>query len=354
MNGNRRKEPFSVRPKHLLPLSLAQEISRTMPKVTIICSPVSGAKKGKEVVETRLAPRLRELGVDVTVVYTERSAHAVSLAAQYGSKDMAIISVGGDGTTNEVLQGLLESGKLGETKVGVLSQGTMNFFGVCAGLPSVDALPKLVAESSTRPCSLMRVDNGISPMISFEAAHFGLMPYKVCKGAQDWRFSLGPMFGCVRLQFATGCLELTTRARSIFLHLIMGNLLPKQNCQRGTLTMWPSDGSGPVRVEDEFFWVIVTHRNPYTGAVGRDLWVSWMPLSAFPGFPRMMGLFVFLGAGRSAADKRSGQRFSNRPCAFSRQIYNNKQSNSHRVRGPTARAGAGSTLAAPSIALAAT
>jgi len=148
----------------------------------------------------------------------------------------------------------------------------MNFFGVCAGLPSVEALPRFVAEHKTRPSSLMRIQNGISTSVSFEAAHIGVMAHRVCKGAQDWRFTLGPMFG-------------------IFLHLILGNLFPEGNCQRGTLTIWPTDGSSPVRVTDNFFWIILTHRNPYTGAVGRDMWVSWMTLSTFPGFGRMMAFF---------------------------------------------------------------
>lgn len=36
----------------------------------------------------------------------------------------------------------------------------------------------------------------------------GRMPYRVCKGASEWRFTLGPMFG-------------------IFANLIVTNLLPK-------------------------------------------------------------------------------------------------------------------------------
>lgn len=99
------------------------------------------------------------------------------------------------------------------------------------------------------------------------------MAHRVCKGAQDWRFTpLGSMFG-------------------IMMHLVLGNADPKHNKQSGTLKFWPI-GNGPtVTITDDFFWIIMTYRNPYNGVVGNDLWLSWIPLSAFPGFGRMMKFF---------------------------------------------------------------
>jgi len=110
-------------------------------------------------------------------------------------------------------------------------------------------------------------------MISFEALHIGPMAHRVCKGAQDWRFTpLGSMFG-------------------IMMHLVLGNADPKHNKQTGTLKFWPVGGASMVSITDDFFWIIMTYRNPYNGVVGNDLWLSWMTVSEFPGFGRMMKFF---------------------------------------------------------------
>jgi hypothetical protein len=127
-----------------------------------------------------------------------------------------------------------------------------------------------VAKNEIRPSSLIRIATNNKDLISFEAAHIGMMPYKVCKGASDWRSSLGPMFG-------------------IFLHLILGNLIP--DCRRGTLKIYPADGSPSITIKDDFFWIIITHRSVYNGAVGREMWVSYLSKDTFPGFGRMLGGF---------------------------------------------------------------
>merc|ERR1719223_1358457 len=93
----------------------------------------------------------------------------------------------------------------------------MNFYSITAGLVGAIELPSLIASNSLRSSSLLRVsdDVGLKSM-SFEALHIGRMAYRVCMGAREWRFILGPMFG-------------------IFLNLIADNALPQCFCQSGTL-----------------------------------------------------------------------------------------------------------------------
>jgi diacylglycerol kinase family enzyme len=60
------------------------------------------------------------------------SGQAVEAAAR---QDGAVVVAGGDGTINAVVQAVLPSG----LPLGVLPQGTFNFFGRCHGLPEADA-----------------------------------------------------------------------------------------------------------------------------------------------------------------------------------------------------------------------
>jgi limonene-1,2-epoxide hydrolase len=215
----------------------------------VICSPVSGKKEGRNVVEQQLLPTWKKVapGVDLNVVYTERFQHAMELAQQYGSKDCGIVAVGGDGTIHEVIYGLDSKGVLAETPLAVLSQGTMNFYSITAGLPGPAELPGLVSSNSLRAASLIRVsDGGELNSIAFEALHIGRMPYRVCKGAADFRFTLGPMFG-------------------IFANLIACNAVASLFCQSGVLSLHPADGSKTVRKIANFFWIVASHRNPYNG-----------------------------------------------------------------------------------------
>lgn len=66
----------------------------------------------------------RELG--------ERAGQAVEAAREQGG---VVVVAGGDGTINAVVQAVLPSG----LPLGVLPQGTFNFFGRCQGLPIGDA-----------------------------------------------------------------------------------------------------------------------------------------------------------------------------------------------------------------------
>ena len=63
--------------------------------------------------------RLAEAGIDARLVETEHPGHATEIAAASGE---TVVAVGGDGTINEVLCGVLQGG--GNVKMGVLYAGT--------------------------------------------------------------------------------------------------------------------------------------------------------------------------------------------------------------------------------------
>ena len=87
-------------------------------KAVIIGNPNSGSA-GDEGYLERFAETLRDGGLEVEVLNTERPDHATQLAADAG--DILVIAAGGDGTVNEVVNGLSRGATLG-----ILPLGTAN------------------------------------------------------------------------------------------------------------------------------------------------------------------------------------------------------------------------------------
>eukprot|EP00941_MAST-03F_sp_MAST-3F-sp1_P003378 g3378.t1 len=249
----------------------------------VICSPVSGKKQGKKVVETKLLPYWKEKmpSVNVKVVYTERAGHAVELAKELGNKETGIIAVGGDGTIREVLEGLGENKK--DVHVACLSQGSLNLYAKSAGLPvgskgAAKAIVDSIKAGRTRTASLMtwKKDDGTS-VSNFESINIGFVSV-VVQYAQDYRTKVG---GSLR-GIISGIRQCTSNPTKFSTH--------------GTLKMWPKGGDEskvePVIVEGPFFWIMITLRNPYNGALTKDMYVSWMTLSNFPGRGFMRSYFL--------------------------------------------------------------
>jgi diacylglycerol kinase (ATP) len=93
----------------------------------IIGNPNSGSA-GDEGYLERFAETLRAGGLEVEVLNTERPDHATELSAAAG--DRIVVAAGGDGTVNEVVNGLSEGATLG-----ILPLGTANVLARELGLP---------------------------------------------------------------------------------------------------------------------------------------------------------------------------------------------------------------------------
>lgn len=106
---------------------------------------------------------LENHGWETTLYYTERPGEATELALQARDEGLdAVFVVGGDGTINEVINGLAES----ETALGVLPGGTGNVWAKELGLPTrsprhllplVDAV-RILVPGATRRIDLGRVN----------------------------------------------------------------------------------------------------------------------------------------------------------------------------------------------------
>ena len=108
-----------------------------MTQYQIILNPIAGRGSGERAYPL-IESRLRTLGLDFVMRRTECPGHAIDLAEQTALDGCdVVVSVGGDGTANEVLNGLararLNGG--GTAAMGVISVGRGNDFAYGAGAP---------------------------------------------------------------------------------------------------------------------------------------------------------------------------------------------------------------------------
>jgi diacylglycerol kinase (ATP) len=96
-------------------------------EAVIIGNPQAGRNRRTDVLK-RCAEILRSRGLEVEVWPTERPQHATELATLAGSR--LVIAAGGDGTVNEVVNGLEKNATLG-----ILPLGTANVLARELGLP---------------------------------------------------------------------------------------------------------------------------------------------------------------------------------------------------------------------------
>ncbi|WP_232805789.1 diacylglycerol/lipid kinase family protein [Glycomyces xiaoerkulensis] len=111
----------------------------------------------------RVVKRLEEV-LDLNVVHTRHRGHAEQLARRGAEKRFdVVLSLGGDGTVNEVVNGILADGRTaGEAPVfAPIPGGSTNVFARALGLPwdrrkAVGAIAEALAEGRTRTVSLGR------------------------------------------------------------------------------------------------------------------------------------------------------------------------------------------------------
>lgn len=123
----------------------------------IILNPVSGKGNSLKAFETVKAV-FDAAGAEWKVHRTERSMHASEIVAELNKKeDAKVIVMGGDGTLNEVLNGITDFSRL---TLGIISCGTGNDFIKAAGLPSDPAeAAKLILKGDTGYVDYLELKN---------------------------------------------------------------------------------------------------------------------------------------------------------------------------------------------------
>lgn len=107
----------------------------SLPRAKVIVNPVAGANAtGRK--WPRISRLLRHVGLSFDYQYTEGVGHAIELARAAASDGYRfLVAVGGDGTVNEVANGILSSTSSDVTTIGVVSTGTGGDFIRSVGIP---------------------------------------------------------------------------------------------------------------------------------------------------------------------------------------------------------------------------
>jgi YegS/Rv2252/BmrU family lipid kinase len=105
------------------------------PHAKVIVNPVAGAYSTRRKWPL-ISQWLRDAGLSFDHEYTEGVGHAIELArAATNDGCRFLVAVGGDGTVNEVANGILSSTSLKGTTLGVVSTGTGSDFVRSVGIP---------------------------------------------------------------------------------------------------------------------------------------------------------------------------------------------------------------------------
>ena len=141
-----------------------------MGKYRLIVNPVAGGgTSGQSIPDIEC--RLRESGLDFDLVQTERPWHAVELAQAAAAEVDVVVAVGGDGTANEVLNGLMLAKNAGRSvTMGILCVGRGNDFAFGVGIPiELTAGCEVLTADRRRTIDVGRVVGGDFP----EGRYFG-------------------------------------------------------------------------------------------------------------------------------------------------------------------------------------
>jgi YegS/Rv2252/BmrU family lipid kinase len=139
-------------------------------KLFIILNPIAG--KGKAIkAYPRIENFLKKAGVDFEIVLTEKPGHALEIARGGGTladaADTITVAAGGDGTCNEVVNGLLtrQSGaNANKPLLGILPIGRGNDFAYSAQMPhEIDKALEILLEGATIPLDIGLVHGGFFP-----------------------------------------------------------------------------------------------------------------------------------------------------------------------------------------------
>jgi len=112
--------------------------------IIVILNPAARGQRAQ-----RLRASVEALTGDTVLHSTSRSGHAEALAREAAAKGFErIVAAGGDGTVNEVVNGIAGSG----ATLGLLPLGTMNVFATELGLPASDLTKcwQIIQDNETR------------------------------------------------------------------------------------------------------------------------------------------------------------------------------------------------------------
>jgi diacylglycerol kinase (ATP) len=140
-------------------------VKRAVTSILIIVNPKSGRDRGVRTAE-RVAARLRQRGIDVDIRHTRAPGDAEAItreaALRVSARPDCVVACGGDGTTQEVANGLASLGQeAGDSRpaMGLAPAGRCNDFARVLGVGAdPHAIAEVLATGSPSPIDLGRVN----------------------------------------------------------------------------------------------------------------------------------------------------------------------------------------------------
>ena len=141
-------------------------MDRTEKHVLIILNPAA-AKGRARLMQSKIERKLASCGADFEFRLTERVWHAAELAEQAAADGVdVVVSAGGDGTANEVVNGLMRAREKGYSlpEMGLFPIGRGNDFAYVLDIPKgIDAFCRLLLTGRSRPVDIGRIAGGLYP-----------------------------------------------------------------------------------------------------------------------------------------------------------------------------------------------
>jgi len=135
-----------------------------MRDIKVIANPTAGKGRGRETIPY-ISEMLRQQGIGFSLAYTAYPGHATELARQAVAEGYeTVVALGGDGTVNEVVNGLCadlgsDPNPAAIVKLGVIPAGSGNDFAYAVGLPpDARAAAKRLFNGSTRLVDMGRIN----------------------------------------------------------------------------------------------------------------------------------------------------------------------------------------------------
>lgn len=148
----------------------------------VIVNPVSRGGKAQDR-GIWLLNSLKRMGVDYEALFTERAGHAEEMVVKWAEDFDVIVSVSGDGTTNEIINGIMKVPSA-DLRLAMFPAGTADDFACNMGYDPKDKEEALnaILGDTYRTIDLIRYDD------RYAAVSFGLgIDSEIASGAYKWK-----------------------------------------------------------------------------------------------------------------------------------------------------------------------
>ena len=153
----------------------------------LIVNPYSGKKRSKEILDL-IKPVFDSKGIDLTLIFTEFSGHARQLAnkLKFDGYDGFLV-LGGDGTLNEVVNGMLQRQDGMILPIGLIPGGSGNSIAYDLDLIDPVVAAKAIVNHQNRALDIAQINMGKNVIYSINLIGWGLIT-DVGKRAESLRW----------------------------------------------------------------------------------------------------------------------------------------------------------------------